>query len=78
MVHVSKCPLGKNQRGMSTTEFYHNGKPQKYCYGRIDMMTEEALEECKACKDWVYGRQFDEDFETHLREVQQDANNNRN
>jgi hypothetical protein len=38
------------------------------------MMTEEALEECKACKDWVHGRQCDEDFENHLMEVQEGRN----
>ena len=71
MVHVRKCPC-KNGRGRPTTEFYHKGKPQIYCYGWKDMMTDEAIDVCKNCKDWVYGRQLEEDFEKHLQEEQND------
>ena len=65
MVHVKKCPC-KDGRGMPTTEFYKNGKPQIYCYGWIDKMTDEPLEVCKQCKDWFRGEQCDIDFAEKL------------
>lgn len=70
MVHVRKCPLGKGMRGNPTTEFYHDGKPQIYCYGRIDLRTDEYLEQCKLCKDFVDGVQFEEDFQNHLKSME--------
>lgn len=61
MLHtVCKCEEG---RGKPTTEFYKNGKPQIYCYGFYDMMTDEPLEECHNCPDWVHGGQVEKDFE---------------
>ncbi len=64
MVHVKKCPHGK--RGKPTTEFYKmvNGekKPQIYCMGWIDCMTDEPLEICRNCKDWVSSEQCSYDF----------------
>ena len=60
MVHVRKCPLG--DRGNPTTEFYKDGKPQIYCYGWIDSMTDEPLGECLNCKDFVYGAQIERDI----------------
>lgn len=62
MVHVKKCPL-KEGRGRPTTEFYKDGKPQIYCYGWQDGMTDEPLPECKACQDWAYGEQIEKDYE---------------
>lgn len=62
MVHVYKCPLTEG-RGNPTTEFHINGKPQVYCLGWIDSMTDEPLETCKNCKDWVHGEQCEIDFE---------------
>ena len=59
MVHT-KCPLG--DRGKPTTEFYKDGKPQIYCYGWMDKMTDEPLEECKIFLDYVYGEQIEKDF----------------
>ena len=41
------------RRGNPTIEFYKNGKPQYYCYGYRDAMTEEPLEVCKNCADFV-------------------------
>ena len=61
MVHVKKCPLGK--RGRPSTEFYKNGKPQIYCMGWEDCMTESPLEECRKCKDFVMGAQIELDME---------------
>ena len=62
MVHIKKCPnpLG---RGNPTTEFYIDGKPQIYCNGWIDKMTDKPLEVCQNCKDFVYGEQAEIDFE---------------
>lgn len=57
MVHVKKCPLGK--RGRPSTEFYKDGKPQVYCHGYIDKMTDDPLKECKACADYVDKAQSD-------------------
>lgn len=61
MVHVKKCP-NPDGRGKPTTEFYIDGKPQIYCYGWQDAMTDEPLPECKVCQDWVYGEQCEIDF----------------
>lgn len=66
MVHVPKCPF--NVRGIPTTEFYADGKPQIYCFGYIDSETDEYLEECKKCLDWVYGEQCQNDYKTHVKE----------
>lgn len=57
MVHVKKCPLGK--RGRPSTEFYLNGKPQIYCYGWIDKMTDEPIDECRKCLDHVKNAEND-------------------
>ena len=62
MVHVRKCPC-KSGRGRPVTEFHIKGKPQIYCFGRYDMMTEEALPICKKCADWVDGEQIEKDYE---------------
>lgn len=65
MVHVKKCPH-KEGRGKPVTDFYKNGKPQIYCYGWMDKMTDEPLEICQNCKDWVYGEQCEIDFAEKL------------
>lgn len=62
MVHIKKCP-NPNGRDKPSTEFYIDGKPQIYCYGWKDAMTDEPLPECKKCKDWVYGEQCEKDFQ---------------
>lgn len=66
MVHVTRCPYEKG-RGKPTTQFYINGKPQIYCYGWMDCMTDEWLEICKQCKDWVYGEQCEKDYKKFLK-----------
>lgn len=66
MVHVKKCPC-KNGRGRPTTEFHINGKPQIYCYGWIDRMTDEPLEVCRNCLDYVNGEQCEIDFENYKK-----------
>ena len=67
MVHIKKCPLGK--KGKPTTEFFKDGKPQIYCYGWIDAMTDEPLKECKNCADWVNGEQCEKDFSERLKDI---------
>lgn len=58
------CPLGlkteQRSRGC-TTEFYIDGKPQIYCYGReTDGGT---MRECVTCPNWYLGEQCEEDFQ---------------
>lgn len=67
MVHV-KCVFGKGNKGRTTTEFYIDGKPQTYCFGIIDMATDDYLPECVACPEWVYGEQSDEDYRKAFEE----------
>lgn len=62
MVHVRKCPV-KGKRGIPSTEFYIDGKPQIYCLGCQDVVTDEPLPECKKCKDWANGEQCEKDFQ---------------
>ena len=47
-------------RGKPTIEFHIDGKPQYYCYGYKDMRTDEPLEICQACADFV--DKSEEDF----------------
>lgn len=62
MVHVRKCPC-QYGRGKPETDFYIDGKPQIYCMGWIDRMTDEPLEVCRDCEDYIYGEQAIIDFE---------------
>lgn len=52
------------RRGKPTIEFYKDEKPQYYCYGYIDSETDEPLEDCKRCKDFV--DQAQEDLEKYI------------
>lgn len=47
------------RRGKPTIEFYADGKPQYYCYGYIYGDTEEPMEDCKRCRDFVDNAQAD-------------------
>lgn len=47
------------RRGKPTIEFYKDGKPQYYCYGYIDAETDEPIDDCKQCKDFVEHAQDD-------------------
>ena len=49
-------------RGKPTIEWYDNGKPQYYCMGYKDSSTEEPLNTCKNCIDFVHGSQIEIDF----------------
>ena len=46
-----------SRRGKPSIEWYKGGKPQRYCYGYIDKMTDELLVECKECRSHVYKAQ---------------------
>ena len=61
MVHVKKCPYGNRSRAV--TAFWIDGKPQIYCMGWVDRMTDEPLKACQLCADWVSGEQCDKDYE---------------
>ena len=50
-----------SRSGLPSIEWYKDGKPQYYCYGYIDKMTDELLPECKACQSHVYKAQDDLD-----------------
>ena len=59
-----ECPLGltTNERGRGcTTEFYIDGKPQIYCYGRVT--DGGTMRECVTCPNWALGEQCEEDFQ---------------
>lgn len=49
------------RRGEPSVEWYKDGKPQHYCYGYIDKMTDELLPECKECRSHVSKAQDDLD-----------------
>ena len=50
-----------SRRGEPSIEWYKDKKPQYYCYGYIDKMTDELLSECKECRSHVYKAQGDLD-----------------
>ena len=54
-----KCPIGR--RGKATHEWNDGEKDRIYCYGWIDKMTDEYLEQCLACPDHVTKAQDDLD-----------------
>ena len=62
MVHVKKwsCEYG---RGVPTTEFYIDGKPQIYCRGWVDKMNDEPLVVCKLCLYFADSEQPQKDLE---------------
>lgn len=48
------------ERGKASIEWHdEDGKPQYYCYGYIDLTTDELLEVCRNCKDNVIYAQED-------------------
>lgn len=54
---MTKCKAvtsGKVKRkGRASIEGYKNGKPIYYCYGYRDRMTDEPIEECYFCNNFV-------------------------
>lgn len=72
MVHVKKCPC-EYGRAKPTTEFCINEKPQIYCMGWTldeEGLPGNALDCCYQCKDWVYGEQFEKDWEEYAHSEQ--------
>ena len=52
---------GKVSRRSTSIEWYKDDKPQYYCYGYIDKMTDDLLPECKECRSHVSKAQDDLD-----------------
>ena len=50
-----------SRRGELSIEWYKDDKPQYYCYGYIDKMTDDFLPECKECRSHVSKAQDDLD-----------------
>ena len=50
-----------SRRGQPSIEWYRGGKPQYYCYGYIDKMTDDLLLECNECRSHVRKAQYDLD-----------------
>ena len=63
---------GVKRRGKASLEFYKNGKPQYYCSGYIDAMTDELIDECKRCKQHVNKAQ--EDLELYIKKERKEWN----
>lgn len=60
----SQCELVRTgqikQKGKASIEWYtEDTKPQYYCLGYTDSMTDELLPECKRCKKYVDKAQSD-------------------
>ena len=49
------------KRGNPSIEWYKDGKPQYYCYGWKNRMTDELLDVCQNCKNNVIYAQDDLD-----------------
>lgn len=41
------------ERGKSSIEFVFNNIPRYFCYGYIDLRTDELIDECKECPENV-------------------------
>ena len=54
------------QKGKPSIEFYKDNKPQYYCMGYINLMTDEEYPECRECKRWYLGEQSEKDFKEEL------------
>ena len=50
-----------DRRGEPSIEWYKDDKPQYYCYGYTDPMTDDVLQECKECRSHVSKAQYDLD-----------------
>ena len=57
----AKATGQSDRRGHPNIEWYKDVKPQYYCYGIIDCMTDELLEVCRNCPDHVDKAQDDYD-----------------
>lgn len=64
---MAKCEMVAKgivrEKGRPSIEFYRNGKPQYYCMGYENKMTDEPYEECMRCPRWVLSEQSEKDYE---------------
>lgn len=49
------------RRGKPSIEWHKDGKPQYYCCGYVNTMTDDVLPECKECRNYVDKAQDDLD-----------------
>lgn len=51
-----KAKLRKDikERGKPSIEFIFNNIPRYFCYGYIDLKTDDLIEECRECAEHVY------------------------
>lgn len=57
MSELKPCPFKK--KGKPSIEWYKDGKPQYYCMGYIDKMTDDFYADCYVCKKFVGRAQED-------------------
>lgn len=73
---MDKCTLVTKgivrQKGKPSIEFYKKGKPQYYCMGYENKMTDESYPECMECPRWVLGEQVEKDYEEAKNRVCED------
>ena len=57
-----------SRRGEPSAEWYKDGKPQYYCYGYVDKMSDELLQECKI-GDKIYQTDGVQIYESTIGEI---------
>ena len=62
-----------SRRGKPYIEWYKGGKQQYYCYGYVDKMSDELLQECKECRSHVSKAQ--DDLDEYNRRKENDYGN---
>ena len=63
------------RRGEPSIEWYKDGKPQYYCYGYIEKMSDELLPECKECRSHVSKAQDDLDEYNRRMQIMNEEKN---
>lgn len=51
-----------DKKGKPSIEFYKNRKPQYYCLGYENRMTDEPYKECMECPGWDLEEQCQKDY----------------
>ena len=68
MTHCELVINGKaTRKGEPSIEFHIDGKPQYYCNGYVDPMTDDTYDECRRCPKWVSGDKANKDWEEAKR-----------
>ena len=62
-----------SKRGRPSIEWYKDGKPQYYCCGYVDKMSDELLQECKVCRSHVSKAQ--DDLDAWLQQCRKENDN---